>query len=137
MTPLAAAIVWTFGLLALLERPVGSHVLLVFPLVIGVAVDQSVLLIQRIHERCYATLRQVVRSGGRPGVVSGLTLVLGLGCLAQTRLGSLQEMAGVALLAIAFSTLAMVILVPAFLQALGKRESVARPGPRKEPAEGA
>ncbi|HUT24785.1 MAG TPA: MMPL family transporter [Sumerlaeia bacterium] len=137
MTPLTVAIVWTFGLLALLERPVGSHVLLVFPLAIGVAVDQSILLIQRVHERCYATLRQVVRSGGRPGVVSGLALVLGLGCLAQTRLGSLQEMAGVALLAIAFSTLAMVILLPAFLQVLEERGSGIRSGRREEPAEGA
>ncbi|MBN1867146.1 MMPL family transporter [Candidatus Sumerlaeota bacterium] len=114
--PVVCAAVWTFGLLGLLHHPVSLHALLIFPLVVGVAVDQTILFIQRLYDRRYATLRQVARAGGRPNVVSVLILAIGFGSLAQVRFAALREMATVALIAVALSTLATLIVVPAILQ---------------------
>jgi len=68
LLPLLCATVWTFGLLALIDFRVGLYALLIFPLVIGIGMNQATQLIQRLHDRRYATLRQVLRSGGRPVV---------------------------------------------------------------------
>jgi predicted RND superfamily exporter protein len=116
MVPLACTVVWTLGLQAILGFDLGLYALLMLPVVIGIAVNQAVLFIQRLHDRHYASLRQVMRSGGRPGLVSGLALGLAMGCLAQVRFQPLQEMAIVGLIAVLFSTLSTLILVPAILQ---------------------
>jgi predicted exporter len=116
MLPLACATIWTLGFLAFLRLYIGLYSLLVFPLVIALAVDQAVLLIQRLGDRRYASLRQALRSGGRPNVVSGLALLLGLGCLGQINVPALQEMVLVSAAAIACSTVSTVVLIPALLQ---------------------
>ena len=116
LLPVVCAVVWTFGLLHILDVRIGLYALLVFPLVIGIAMDQSVVLIQRFHDRRYASLRQVLRWGGRPNVLTVMILVIGCGCLVQVRFQALQEMAAVALVAVGVFTVATLGLVPAILQ---------------------
>ena len=116
MLPLVCATVWVLGLLAFFRFHIGLYTLLISPLLTGIALDQSVSLIQRLRERRYASLRQVLRLGGRPNIVAALALVIGVGCLGQVDFRPLQEMALVTVVAVVFSTVTTLILVPALLQ---------------------
>ena len=114
--PLTCATVWTLGLFAFFHFRIGLHALLIFPLLIAIATDQAVLLMQRLRERHYASPRQALRTGGRANVVASLSLFIALGCPAQVNVQSLREMALVAAITIAFSTITTLTLIPALLQ---------------------
>jgi predicted RND superfamily exporter protein len=114
--PALCAIFWTLGLLSVTNKELGLYSILVLPVVIGIAVNQAVIFIQRLYDREYASLRQVMRAGGKPGVITGFVLVLGLGCLLQVRFQPLREMTSVLLIAAIFTTVSTLILLPAILQ---------------------
>lgn len=114
--PLVCAMVWTLGILAILQFPIGLYTLLVFPFLVGIGLNQSIFLIQRLSERRYASPRQALRSGGRAGIISALTLIITLGCLAQTGYDPLQETALVSVAAIVFSSIITLVFIPALLQ---------------------
>jgi preprotein translocase subunit SecF len=116
LLPLTCAAIWTFGFLVQFQFSIGLYSLLVFPLVIAIALDQTIVFIQRLYERRYASLRQVMRVGGRPSIVSSLSILIGMGCLAQIPLPAFREMATVALIAISSATVCTLTLVPALLQ---------------------
>jgi len=116
LLPLTCAAIWTFGFLVQIQFSISLYSLLVFPLVIAIALDQTIIFIQRLYERRYASLRQVMRVGGRPSIVSSLSLLVGMGCLAQIPLPAFREMATVALIAITSATVCTLTLVPALLQ---------------------
>jgi hypothetical protein len=116
LLPMTCAAIWTFGFLVQFQFSISLYSLLVFPLVIAIALDQTIVFIQRLYERRYASLRQVMRVGGRPSIVSSLAILIGLGCLAQIPLPAFQEMATVALIAITSATVCTLTLVPALLQ---------------------
>ncbi|NQU45019.1 MMPL family transporter [bacterium] len=114
--PIICAVIWTLGLLAIFNVELGLYGMLTLPLVVGIAVDQAILLIQRMHDRQYASLRQVTRSAGRPGLIVSLILLLSLGTLVQVRFQPLREMSGALLIAVLFATLSALILIPSALQ---------------------
>jgi len=116
LLPLTCAAIWTFGFLVQFQFSIGLYSLLVFPLVIAIALDQTIVFIQRLYERRYASLRQVMRVGGRPSIVSSLSILIGMGALAQIPLPAFREMATVALIAISSATVCTLTLVPALLQ---------------------
>ncbi len=114
--PAFCAVFWTLGLMSITGSPISLYSMLVLPVVVGLSVSQSILFIQRLYDREYATLRQVVRTGGRPIIISCISLVLGLGCLLQVRFQPLREMASVLLIAVVSMAVATLILLPAILQ---------------------
>lgn len=121
LLPLVCAGIWTLGFLFQLQQAMGQPTiglsgLLMFPLVLALAANQSIVFIQRLHDRQYASLRQVVRAGGRPGVISMLMQALGMACLVQLPLLALREMATVALIGVVFSTIGVLVFVPALVQ---------------------
>ncbi len=116
LLPMTCAAIWTFGFLVQFHFSISLYSLLVFPLVIAIALDQTIVFIQRLYERRYASLRQVMRVGGRPSIVSSLSILIGMGCLAQIPLPAFREMATVALIAISSATVCTLTLVPALLQ---------------------
>ncbi|HNY28214.1 MAG TPA: MMPL family transporter [Candidatus Sumerlaeota bacterium] len=116
LLPLTCAAIWTFGFLVQFQFRISLYSLLVFPLIIAIALDQTIIFIQRLYERRYASLRQVMRVGGRPSIVSSLSILIGMGCLAQIPLPAYREMATVALIAISSATVCTLTLVPALLQ---------------------
>ncbi len=88
------------------------------PAIIAIALDQTIVgSSQRLDERATASLRQVMRVGGRPSIVSSLSILIGMGCLAQVPLPAFREMATVALASpISSATVCTLTLVPALLQ---------------------
>lgn len=116
LLPLVCASIWTFGFLAQLKTQVGLYALLIIPLIMGITVNQAILFTQRFHDRQYSSLLCTVQTGARSAVVSSLALVIGLSGLLQVRLPALQEMATIAVIAIIFSTLCTLLLLPALLQ---------------------
>jgi hypothetical protein len=121
LLPLVCAGIWTLGFLVQLrgtmgEPTIGLSGLLMFPLVLAVAANQSIVFIQRLHDRQHASLRQVVRMGGRPGIISMLMQALGMACLVQLPLLALREMALVGLIGVVFSTIGVLVIVPALVQ---------------------
>jgi hypothetical protein len=119
LLPLLCAGIWTLGFLVQLRQgqpTIGLSGLLMFPLVLAVAANQTIVFSQRLRDRQHASLRQVVRVGGRPGIISMLMQAVGMACLVQLPLLALREMATVALIGVVFSTISVLVFVPALVQ---------------------
>ncbi|MFW6286931.1 MAG: MMPL family transporter [Candidatus Sumerlaeota bacterium] len=116
LLPLGIAAIWAFGLLIHLDIRVGLYALLIYPIALGISTTQAILLLQRINERGYASLRQAVRVSGRSNIIGASMHVLALGCLVQINSYALREMSFMALLAIVFGTVTTMMFIPSIME---------------------
>lgn len=96
-------------------------------LVVGAAVDYSLLLVARYREELrlarspYVALRRAVRASVEPVAASAGTVIAGLLCLLLSDLSSNRSLGPVAAIGIAAAFLAAMTLLPALLIVAGRR----------------
>lgn len=126
---LAAATLWTFGLLGAFGVPVSFLTVFLAPLVTGVGVDYAVHLLQRYEEerdrgatRAQA-LSTAVRRNGPAVAVSAAVTASGLLVLLLVPNPLFAQMGGVAALGIVLGLVASLTLAPALRSLLPERRS--------------
>ena len=96
-------------------------------LVIGAATDYSLLLTSRFrealfhHQSKWEAIRLAIKSGFKPILASGSTVILGLLCLLFSDLNSNRSLGPIGAFGIAFSLLAALTFLPAVLALLGRK----------------
>lgn len=113
---LAAGIVVMLGVLAAAEVRLTTFNLAVFPCVIGIAVDDHVHLAHRIKTRSTTV---ALRETGPALVLTSLTTLIGFGVTVLATHHGLRTVAPAALIAIACTTLAALVLFPALVRLAG------------------
>lgn len=132
---LAAATLWTFGLLGALRVPVSFLTVFLAPLVTGVGVDYAVHLLQRYEEERQdggsrrAALATALRRNGPAVAVSAAVTAGGLLVLLGVPNPLFAQMGGVAALGIVLGLVASLTLAPALRSLLPERRG---PTPRRD-----
>lgn len=129
---LAVALVWTYGLMALLDVRISFLTLFLAPVVIGIGVDYAVHLLQRHEEERRGRPRRealalALRRTGAPVVVAGLTTVASLAALLLVPAPLFAEIGLLAALGVALGILASLTLAPALRALLPQRAPRGRP----------
>jgi predicted exporter len=99
--------------MALCGVAVGPVNLIVFPLILGIGVDNCVYLAERYVQG--ESLEMSVRNGGRAMVVASLTTIAGFGFLGLSRYPALSEMGYLTGLSLVLCLVGAFVLVPALL----------------------
>ncbi len=116
LLPMGIAAIWAMGTLIYFEIRIGLYALLIYPLALGISTLQATLLMQRINERSYASMRQAFRVAGRSNIIGASMHLLALGCLAQVDFYALREMSFMALVAILAGTFTTMMFIPSILE---------------------
>jgi hypothetical protein len=111
-TPLLV-IVLCLAAMALCGIAVGPVNLIVFPLILGIGVDNCVYLAQRYMQG--ESIEEAARNGGRAMVIASLTTIAGFGFLGLSRYPALSEMGSLTGASLLVCLLGSFTLVPALL----------------------
>jgi predicted RND superfamily exporter protein len=131
----AVAIVWTFGAIALLARPLSILTVLLAPTLVAVGSVYGVHVVSRYEEEAAAggsreeRVLRALRAMVVPVLISGATTVVGYAALLVTAIPAVFELAAFSLLGVGSVALLSLTAVPAWLVLLPLRP-VARPGQR-------
>lgn len=109
----AAVVVLLLAVLAATGTPIDAVNLIVFPLTIGLGVDNCVYLAERCRE--LGSAREAVASTGRPLAITAGTTAIGFGVLALSRYPALAGLGWLAATSILLCFVATVVLLPAIL----------------------
>lgn len=109
----SAVVVLLLAALAVTGSAIDAVNLIVFPLTIGLGVDNAVYLAERCRE--LGSVREAVASTGRPLAITAGTTAVGFGVLALSRYPALSGLGWLAGLGIVLCLLATVLLLPALL----------------------
>jgi len=109
----AAVVVLLLAALAVTGTAIDVVNLIVFPLTIGLGVDNCVYLAERCRE--LGSVRAAVASTGRPLAITAGTTAVGFGVLALSRYPALSGLGWLSALGIVLCLLATVALLPAVL----------------------
>lgn len=137
---LAAATVWTFGLVGAAGVPISFLTVFLVPLVTGVGVDYAIHLLQRYEEERDGgagrdeALRTAWRANAPAVAVSALVTAAGLLVLVLVPNPIFAQMGGVAALGIVCGLAASLTLAPALRALLPERRRAARRRERVGPA---
>ncbi len=122
--PVAAATIWVCGAMAMTGIQIHYFTVLIIPLVVSLALDNSLQLTQYYHDRHPCSVRQVMRSLGRVvGLTCGLMALL-FGTFSLTSHPGMRQMGGVVLLAAAGVLFGSAMLLPALLQLFGRGQPI-------------
>jgi predicted RND superfamily exporter protein len=125
--PVLVGMGWMIGLFNVLDLRLNVATIVVIPLTLGIGVDAGVHMIHRWDRNARkhggkAKLEQIIRGTGGAIVLSSLTTIVGFAGLLLGRHGGLVSLGGVMVVAIACTTLASVVMLPALLLVLDKAE---------------
>ncbi len=116
LLPMGIAAIWVMGTLIHLKIRIGLYALLIYPVALGISTLQATLLMQRINERSYASMRQAFRVAGRSNIIGASMHTLALGCLAQINSYAIREMSFMALVAILAGGVTTMTFIPSILE---------------------
>ncbi|HPA18574.1 MAG TPA: MMPL family transporter [Verrucomicrobiae bacterium] len=111
LLPMAAAVLWTLGILGLLGLPVDVANFIFVVFIVGVGGDYSLFIVLGELEPLRGCPERSASNGGAV-TMTGLTSLLGTGVLVLARHPALFSVGFTALLGISFSLLAALFLVP-------------------------
>lgn len=125
--PVIIGMGWMIGVFNLLDLRLNIATIVVIPLTLGIGVDAGVHMIHRwdLNARKHggkAKLEQIVHGTGGAIVLASLTTIVGFAGLMLGQHGGLVQLGTVMVIAIACTTLASVIMLPALLLILDKAE---------------
>ncbi|MBI5502311.1 MAG: MMPL family transporter [Deltaproteobacteria bacterium] len=131
LLPLVIGLAWLFGLLVLLDIPLTFFSIVMIPVVIGTGIDASIHLFQRYRELGPGSIPTVLRRTGPPVVLSTVTTMAGFGSLMLTQHAGLASMGQLAAIGMSTVLVATLIGLPALILATERRRppSPADPGP--------
>lgn len=119
LAPLAVGLGWALGLLGAAGVRLTMFNLVVFPCAIGIGVDDLVHLAH--HHRPGRSIRALLSETGPAVLLTSLTTAAGFGATLLARHPGLANVGPAALVAVACTTVAALILLPALLAALHPR----------------
>lgn len=124
--PVLVGMGWMIGLFNILDLQLNVATIVVIPLTLGIGVDAGVHMIHRwdrnARKHGKAKLEQIVRGTGGAIVLSSVTTIVGFAGLLLGRHGGLVSLGSVMVVAIACTTLATVVMLPALLLVLDEVE---------------
>jgi len=118
LAPLAVAITWVWGGMALLGIKYNPGNIIAFPLVIGIGVDAGVHIIHRWEQEGRGRIIEVIRHTGFAVFMSTATTLIGFGALALASNRALASLGVVLLLGVSACLVTATILLPAWLTSL-------------------
>ncbi|MCE5228528.1 MMPL family transporter [bacterium] len=120
--PTVAEIIWFGGAMGLADLHIHFFTVLAMPLVLSLAMDNSLQLAQYYEDRRPCSMRQTMRAVGRVSVLTCGVMALVFGTLAVASYPGVRDF-GLAVLLGALSVMAgSVMLQPALLQLLGREQ---------------
>ena len=96
--------------------------IIVYPLIIGIGVDNCIHLFARFVEAGYTNVRLVLKSVGRAVLLTSLTTIIGFSSLLYAHSMALNSMGVLAVAGVAFCWLTSMTLLPALMTLLYKDE---------------
>ncbi len=132
LTPLAAGVVLTLGVMGLFGLPLNPANMIALPLIVGVGVDNGVHV---LHDYLGRPRRPYAlgRSTGRGILVTALTTVLGFGTLTVSGHRGLAGLGLVLALGVGGCTLSALVFLPAALRLIGGGVKKATAAPDQAP----
>ena len=123
MFPLICGAVWMCGIMYLFDMKLNFYNMVALPTIIGMGIDNGVHLYHRYREEGPGSLTLVLRSTGGAMFASMLTTMVGFLGLRMATHPGLNSIGVLALIGLATSFVAAVVVLPAILQALEQRDS--------------
>lgn len=116
LIPVAVGMLWTSGLMGLLDVPFNPANIMTLPLVIGIGVTNGVHILNRFAEEHNPSI--LSRSTGKAVIVSALTTIAGFGALIPAKHQGIQTLGIVMSLGVAMCMIVAVTFLPAVLTLL-------------------
>jgi predicted RND superfamily exporter protein len=116
LLPTALGVLWSAGVLAVLDYPMDMFSAFGLVLVIGVAVDYGIHVVhRRAAEGRKSSVAEVVGTTGAAVLLAGLTTLIGFGTLVNSSYAPLRSLGLVSAVAIVASLAASLLVLPALL----------------------
>jgi len=120
LVPLAAALLWTTGLLRLGGGPVQFIAAMAIPLIVGIGIDDGIHMVNRLRSLAPGEDPvPAVANLGRSVILTSLTTVAGFGSLALAEMPGLAGLGRIAVIGVLLCLAATLLLLPS-LFALGR-----------------
>jgi predicted RND superfamily exporter protein len=113
--PLAVAITWVWGGMALLEIQYNPGNIIAFPLILGIGVDAGVHIVHRWEQEGRSQIGEVIRHTGFAVLMSTGTTMIGFGALSLATNRALASLGVVLLLGVGACLVTATVLLPAWL----------------------
>lgn len=120
--PLAVGVVLTLGAMGLLGISLNPANLIALPLIVGVGVDNGVHVLHDFRSRDRTRRYRLGSATGRGVLVAALTTILGFGTLMIARHRGMASLGLALTLGVTFCMLASLVLLPALLKLLDERD---------------
>lgn len=121
LLPLTASFLWMFGIMGATGLTLNFYNLVVLPTVLGIGDDSGIHVVHRYLEEGRGGLRRVLRSTGEHVAVSSVTTMVGFGGLVLSMHPGLRSIGLMAVLGIAMTLVAALVLLPALIAFLERR----------------
>lgn len=118
LVPVASGVIWTVGIMVLIDFPLNLLNIFVVTMVIGVGVDYGIHMLHRLQEG--GTLDDLAETA-RTVVLAAMTTIVGFGSLVTTHYPGLQSIGWMTSGGVLFASFAAVVVLPLF-GGFGKRE---------------
>lgn len=119
--PVLVGLLWTLGLMAAAGRPLNFVNVLALPIIIGLGIDNGVHILDRHRAGARAGIGVALVKTGRAVVVTSLSTMLGFGALSLASFRGIQQMGVLALVGTGLALIAVITLIPAVIEALGRQ----------------
>lgn len=123
LLPLAASFLWMFALMPVLGLKLNFYNLVVLPTVLGIGDDSGIHVVHRYLEEGRGSVRRVLRSTGEHIAMSACTTMMGFGGLLLSMYPGLRSIGELAVLGIALTLVAALVVLPALLQWMEDRSA--------------
>jgi uncharacterized protein len=115
LTPIAFAIIVTFGLLRLANHSFSFMALVAIPLIIGIGIDNGIHVGRRFLESDQGDIIEVLRHSGAALLQSNLTTIVGFGALMVSSFEPLAELGLVTALGVGLALAGVMLLFPTLI----------------------
>ncbi|NBB73302.1 MAG: MMPL family transporter, partial [Bacteroidetes bacterium] len=134
LLPLAASFLWMFALMPMLGLKLNFYNLVVLPTVLGIGDDSGIHVVHRYLEEGRGSVRRVLRSTGEHIAMSACTTMVGFGGLLLSMYPGLRSIGELAVLGIALTLVAALVVLPALLQWMEDRSATEEASAAGEPS---
>jgi len=123
LLPLTASFLWMFGLMELFGWKLNFYNLVVLPTVLGIGDDSGIHIVHRYLEEGKGSIGRVLRSTGEHITMSAFTTMFGFGGLLFSIHPGMRSIGEIAVLGIALTLFAALLLLPALLKVMEYRQA--------------
>jgi predicted RND superfamily exporter protein len=115
LTPMIAAIPFTFALLHLTQRPFSPSGIGLIAMLIGIGIDDAVHILTRVHEHKEENIPDILRQIGPVLTLTSVSTMIGFGVLLTSQFTALSSLGFAIVIGVAASLVFTVVVIPACL----------------------